>query len=170
LKKKLAQSSDPNPEKGHFLHLDNDRSHSADHEIQANNLTRPSYPVYNPYLAPLDFWFVGCLKVLLEGSHSKRQRSSKKRWRTFWCQSRHRHSEQYLRNGKVDCCDILKQIERIFRNTPFQRYTRITRGNRTWDRIFHTAYRIKLILWRTMEIPASESSVRPIATLSVTLW
>jgi hypothetical protein len=44
VKKKIAQIRNPNPEKGHFLHLDNVRPHLADHAIQANNLTRLFHP------------------------------------------------------------------------------------------------------------------------------
>jgi hypothetical protein len=51
---------------------------------------------------------------------------------------RHQHSEQYLRNGKVDCCDALKQVENIFKRTPSQRYTYITRGYKRRDRTVHT--------------------------------
>jgi hypothetical protein len=51
LKKKVASIPDPNPEKGHLLHLDNARPHMADHEIQGNNLTRLSHPAYSPDLA-----------------------------------------------------------------------------------------------------------------------
>jgi hypothetical protein len=40
----------------------------ADHEIQANNLTRLSHPADNPNLAPVDFWPFGYLKVMLEWS------------------------------------------------------------------------------------------------------
>jgi hypothetical protein len=47
--------------------LDNARLHLADHEIQANNCTRVSHLAYNPDLAPADFWFSGCVKVMLEG-------------------------------------------------------------------------------------------------------
>jgi hypothetical protein len=31
--KNFARIPDPNPEQGHFLYLDNDRPHLADHEI-----------------------------------------------------------------------------------------------------------------------------------------
>jgi hypothetical protein len=54
--------------KGPFLHLDNARPHSADHEIQENNLIRLSHPTYSPELAPADFWFFVYPKVMLEES------------------------------------------------------------------------------------------------------
>jgi hypothetical protein len=67
LKQKLAQNPDSNPEKGHFLHLDNTRPHLADREMRSNNLTRVPHPVYSPDLAPADFWLFGYLKMMLEG-------------------------------------------------------------------------------------------------------
>jgi hypothetical protein len=48
--------------------LDNARPNLADHEIQANNLTRLSHPVHSPNSTPADFWLFGYLKVMLEGS------------------------------------------------------------------------------------------------------
>jgi hypothetical protein len=68
LKQKLAQIPDLNPANGHVLRLDNTRVHLADHEIQANNLTRPSHPAYSPDLTPADFWLFGYLNVVLKGS------------------------------------------------------------------------------------------------------
>jgi hypothetical protein len=68
LKKKLSHIPDPNPEKGHVLHLDNGKPHLADHQIQANNLTQSSHPPYSPELAPTDFWLFGDLKIILKGS------------------------------------------------------------------------------------------------------
>jgi hypothetical protein len=68
LKKKLVEIPDPNPEKGHFVYLDNARPHLAHHEIQGNNVTRPSHPAYSQNLAPADFLRFGHLKVMLEGS------------------------------------------------------------------------------------------------------
>jgi hypothetical protein len=68
LKKEFAQIPDPNPEKGHVLHLDDARPHVADHETKANNLTQLSHPAYNSDLTPADFWLFGYLKVMLEGS------------------------------------------------------------------------------------------------------
>jgi hypothetical protein len=40
LKKTLGQIPDPNPEKGHFLHLDHARPNVVDHEIQAKSFRR----------------------------------------------------------------------------------------------------------------------------------
>jgi hypothetical protein len=68
LKKKLAQIPDLNPEKCHVVHFDYARPHLADHETQANNLTRPSHPAYTSDLAPADFCLFGDLKVMLQGS------------------------------------------------------------------------------------------------------
>jgi hypothetical protein len=48
--------------------LHNARPLFGDYEIQANNLTRLSHPVYSSDLAPADFWLFGHLKVMLEGS------------------------------------------------------------------------------------------------------
>jgi hypothetical protein len=48
--------------------LDSARLHLTDHEIQANNLTRLSYPAHSPDLAPTDFWIFGYLTVVLEGN------------------------------------------------------------------------------------------------------
>jgi transposase len=67
LKKKLAQTPDPSPERGHFFQVDNARPHLADHEIHTNNLTRLPHPAYSPDLAPADFWLFGYLKFMLEG-------------------------------------------------------------------------------------------------------
>jgi hypothetical protein len=50
------------------VHLDNARSHFADHENQANNLIWLSHPAYGPDLAPADLWIFGYPKVTLEGS------------------------------------------------------------------------------------------------------
>jgi hypothetical protein len=66
-KKKLAQTPDPNPEKGSLLHLDNARPHLANHEIQTNNLTGLSHPADSPYLVTIDFWSFGSLKTMMEG-------------------------------------------------------------------------------------------------------
>jgi hypothetical protein len=43
--------------------------------------------------------------------------------RTFWYEPHHPPLEQYSRNGKVNCCDGLKQVVIIFENAPSQRYT-----------------------------------------------
>jgi hypothetical protein len=59
LKKKRTQIPDPNPEKGQFLDLDNARPHLADLEIQAENLTWLSHPVYNPDSARQTSGFLG---------------------------------------------------------------------------------------------------------------
>jgi hypothetical protein len=40
----------------------------ADHEIQANNLTRLSRPASSPGLTAADFCFFGHLKVMMEKS------------------------------------------------------------------------------------------------------
>jgi hypothetical protein len=68
LKKKFAQIPDPNPENGHFLHLDNARLHLADHETQASNLTRLFYSADSPDLTPAYFWLFNNPKVMPEGS------------------------------------------------------------------------------------------------------
>jgi hypothetical protein len=59
LKKKLAEIPDPNPEKGHVLHLDNTRPHLAHREIQAKNLSQLSHPAYRPDLVPTNFLLLG---------------------------------------------------------------------------------------------------------------
>jgi hypothetical protein len=74
LKKKFAQIPDPNPEKGHVLHLNNARPHLADHEIQANNFSRLLHPADSPDLAPAHFWPFAYRKTMQE-VHSKRQRN-----------------------------------------------------------------------------------------------
>jgi hypothetical protein len=68
LKRKPTQNPDSNPEKGHFLHLDNTIPHLADREMQSNNLTQVPHPVYSPDFAPADFWLFGYLKMMLEGN------------------------------------------------------------------------------------------------------
>jgi hypothetical protein len=93
LKKKLAQISDPNPEKGYLLHLDLSRQHLADHEILANNLTSLSHPADILDFAPTDFWLFGHLKMMLEESSFEMAEDLQENGMDTLMQSRHRHSE-----------------------------------------------------------------------------
>jgi hypothetical protein len=51
-----------------LLYLDNDRVRLDDHEIETNDFSLLSHPVYSPDLAPTDLWLFGDLKGMLEWS------------------------------------------------------------------------------------------------------
>jgi hypothetical protein len=120
-KKKLAQIPDPNPEKDHLSHLDNGKAHLADHEIQINNLTRLFHTTYSPDFAPADFWLCWYLKVMLEGNSFETAEALQEKVTDNLMSIPTSTSEQYLRNGKIDYCDALKQVESIFKITSSQR-------------------------------------------------
>jgi hypothetical protein len=41
---------------------------------------------------------------------------------------------------KIDCCDVLKPVDSISKNTRFQRYMCITTRDKPWDRTFRAPY------------------------------
>jgi hypothetical protein len=130
LKKNLTQIPDPNPEKGHFLYLDNARPRFPDHEIQANNLIRLSHPAHSLDLAPAGFWPFGYLKVMVKGSSFETAEEMHEKVTNILMSIPTSTSEQYLRNGKVDCSDALKQVESIFKNAPSQRSAYIAKRDK----------------------------------------
>jgi hypothetical protein len=103
LKKKLAQILDPNPEKNRFcIWIMPDPNWPI---MKFKQIISPGCPIQ----PTAQIWprstsdFLGLWKLCWEGVHSKRKRICTNKWWTFWYQSRHCPSEQYLSNGKVDC-------------------------------------------------------------------
>jgi hypothetical protein len=68
LKKRATRIPDLNLEKFHLLHFANARPHSADHDTQTNDFTRPFHLASSPNLAWADFSLIWYLKIMLEGS------------------------------------------------------------------------------------------------------